>query len=243
MSEEVKEFAGEYRETYEDVDLDHLRGSTMKYNAYDITYLTHSGKKTVRSIQAHESIAQRESLDGFAVFWADGKKYGFHLEEKRLITVNKKQNHTVATRDDIVSVKKVNYPSPAPRKGSVETGVEATIYYRSPRSDKMQQVTVQVDSLEGHAVEVTGNEVGTTRRITALSKYERDIKSNVRGKERALGKVARIEFPRGHRFRVDVEGLSTNQLEGIEDQMKRALQSKLNNHVEIDVTLEDTIDW
>lgn len=239
-----KKFASEYREQKDEVDADHITEVTIQHHTLDITYFTKRGSKTVRCRGAMGPASYNDLPEGFYSFWHDGKQYAYSPDEVRLITVNNEQNQTVAEGDDIYKFEMIGYPTRAVVKGSIDTDVQATIYYRSPRSDDMQSVTVKVNYMESRAAEITGKEVGTGRRIEALTRWERDIVSKHGTNERTLGKVTRVEFPRGQKFTIEVEGLGENKggnrgEELIEKRVKKAFR----NSDSVNVTHEGQLEW
>lgn len=241
-----KSFAAPYREDSEEVDPEKIGLTTLEYHTLDMTYRTTRGTKTVRSINATGQASYNDIPEGFASFYHDGRKYAYNPEEQRLITVNRNgQNKTVATAEDFVRFESVSYPEQAVVKGAVDDGVEATVYYRSPVSDRMQSVTIEVDWMEGQAHEINGTEVGSGRRIKAYRGYERDIVSQHGTTERHLGKVARIEFPRGHQFTVTVEGLkdSLGGEAGEERISKYVNKAFRRNGVRVDVEHDGRAEW
>jgi len=240
-----KKFASEYREEKEELDPENITSVTLEHHTLDITYFTRRGSKTIRSRNAMAPASYNDIPDGFYSFHDDGRKYAYNSEEKRLITVNDDQNRTVAEGDDLYKFEMVGYPTRAVVRGAIDTDVEATVYYRSPRSDEMQSVTINVGWMEGQAAQISGKEVGTGRRIEATTRWERDIVSKHGTKERSLGKVTRVEFPRGHRFSINIEGLSESKAgeRGEKRIAKRVKKAFRSSDISIDVTHEGEIEW
>lgn len=229
------EFAPPYEEEYEELSREDVTKSTLKHNTVDMTYATRGGNtKTVRCVQPTEPYDDRDSdlPDGCITFFdpRTGDSYAFEIDALRLISRNTQgQNRTVATADDFQHFRKVVYPDPAPVEGAVEEGVEATIYYRSPKSDRMQTVMITVESVEGdHPYRISGSEVGGDRRIEALTIDEREATTGWNGI--SLGKVARVEFPKGHRFTVDLEGLTNEQAEDAAERIESLIEAKYNKY-------------
>lgn len=239
-----KRFAAPYKEEYEVIDPEEITKWMLQKKTVDMTYATHSGTKTVRCSFATTPSEWNDIPDGCVSFQAPETKYYYHIEEQQLISVNRTgHNRTVASGDDFCRFELVQYPERAPVKGAVEDDVEATIYYRSPRSDKMQSVTITVDSRENHAVLITGDEVGGDRRIEALTRYERTLKKGWKGDK--LGKVARVEFPKGHRFTVEVEGLKNSDTgRDTEDRISRVVKAKLRGEdLSVSVSHDGQLEW
>jgi len=181
---------------------------------------------------------------GFYSFHHDGTKYAYNPTEKRLITIGDEQHTTVAEGNDFYKFEKVDFPTRAVIKGAIEKDVQATIYYRSPRSDKMQLVTVNVQFMEGQAAQITGKEVGSGRRIEALTRWERDIVSKHGTNERTLGKVTRVEFPRGHQFTVEVEGIGESKAgETGEERIRKHVSKAFRHSDSVNVTHDGTLVW
>lgn len=182
--------------------------------------------------------------DGFWSFYWKGNNYAYSPEEKRLISINKHQNQTIAHGEEIIKFERVRFPTNVPIKGAIGTDVEATVYYRSPLSDRMQSVPITVQSVEGRAARISGEEIGTDRRIEAITQKEREILSRHGTQTRTLGKVARVEFPRGHRFTVDIEGLDDSKArERGEEAIVSELSGAFRNSDDIDVSHEGRIEW
>lgn len=239
-----KKFASKYREEKEERDPENITSVTLEHHTVDITYFTRHGTKTVRCRGAMGKASYNDIPEGFYSFYHEGKQYAYNPEEKRLITVNKEQNRTVAEGDEIYKFEMVHFPTRAPVKGAIDNDVEATVYYRSPRSDKMQSVTINVRFMEGQGVNISGKEIGTGRRIEATTQWERDIVSKHGTKERTLGKVTRVEFPRGHRFTVEIEGIGENKAgERGEEAIARKVKKAFRYSDSIDVTHEGPIEW
>lgn len=239
-----KDFASEYREETEELDPENISSVTLEHHTVDIHYHTRKGTKTVRCRGASGPASYNDIPDGFYSFWVEGKKYAYNPEEKRLITVGSEQDTTVAEGDDIYKIELVSFPNRAVVEGGIDDEVEATIYYRSPRSEEMQSVTVKVSYLEGQAAEITGKEVGTGRRIRARTRWERDIVSKHGTSERTLGKVTRVEFPKGHRFTVEIEGIDESKAgEQGEDRIAKRVKKAFRHSDSIEVTYEGGLEW
>jgi len=229
-----KEFAPPYEEEYEELSREDVTKATLRHNTVDMTYSTRGGKtKTVRCTQATEPYGDTSDLpDGCVTFFdytTGGDSYTFNIDSLRLISCNTRgQNRTVATADDFQHFRKVIYPDPAPVKGAVEEGVEVTIYYRSPRTDRMQTVTIIAESVESSAFRITGEEVDGDRRIEALTRGEREITKTLNGG--SLGKVARVEFPKGHTFTLEIENMTRDEAEDAAERIKPLIEAKYNKY-------------
>lgn len=240
-----KSFAPPYSETTEGIDPDTLSAERMRYNAFDFTYETHSGTRTVRSVRATSADRADYIPEGATKFWYEGRQYAFFPGECRMMSVGRdKQNVTVATADELVAVEEVTFPSPAPVEGGVSEGAEATIYYRSPQSDSMQSVTIEAEFIEGEGGRITGSDVGSDRQIEVLTRWERTITSRQGGKEQSLGRTARVEFPRGRKFVVEVEGMMTDQSEKVKQRIRDNVRGRPGlENITVDVCDVGGLKW
>lgn len=234
---DAREFAPEYHEKTAVLGFEDVSASTLRYRAVDFTYETRTN--TLRTIRCVGGAAAAEHNDvpvGFVGFWHDNTKYAYSPGERELITVNRDgENRLVADERSIRRIEEVTYPDTAPVVGAVDTEVTATIYYRTKRSDSMQQVDVVVDSLESGAGKISGDTTDGERRIKALTRWERDITSYSGGREQTLGKVARVEFPKGHRFTLDVEGLTDDKADRVREAIERAVGGTFRGDEEVAV--------
>lgn len=233
-----------YRETTSEIELADVSAVTMQTNPLDWTYTTRHGTRTIRSRKCGSAGGISDDVPDEAVpFWHDGTKYAFHLEDRCLLSVGRTtETRTVASRAEIRRVETVSYPTSAPVEGAVSDGVEATIYYRSPRSDAMQTVTVDVTLVEGRGGRLSGEDVDGDRRIEAETRWERKVTSKHGTTERPLGRTARVEFPRGQRFVVDVEGLGDRGVDRVREKLGRAAGSAVAEG-EVSVTHEGRLTW
>lgn len=242
-----KEFANEYREERKEVEFDDLSEFSLERRTHDFTYSTGVGSKTIRSHGAMSAASYNDIPDGFLSFYYDGTKYAYNPEERRLISVNSGQARSIADENDIIKIEEVSYPTRAVVEGAIDDGVQATVYYRSPRSDEMQTVTMNVEFMEGKrsADQITGDEVNGDRRIEANTRWEREIVSKSGTTERTLGKVTRVEFPRGHQYTVNVEGVGERKGgESGAETIEKALHKKFGDACDdIEVTHEGSLEW
>lgn len=243
-----KRFASEYSERTERVELEDISKSLLTHgDALDFTYRTGPGStRTIRCHHGRGPASYNEVPEGYYAFYHNGDKYGYSIEDRRIKSLNQGGTDvTVATENDILRVERVKYTERAVVEGAVGKDVQATVYYRSPASDRMQTMTIGVTYLEGRrsASEITG-EADDGTRVKVLTRWERTIKVSVRGGYRTIGRVARVEFPKGHRFSVTVEGLGDDRAESKAESMERKL-AKVFRHddVDIDVTHEGRLEW
>lgn len=239
-----KDFASEYREETEELDPENITSVTLEHHTVDIHYHTRKGTKTVRCRSATGPTSYNDIQEGSYSFYFEGRNYTYNPEDKRLISVGSEQDTIVAEGDEIYKTELVNFPTRAVVEGAIDSEAEATIYYRSPHSDEMQSVTVEVSYMEGQAAEINGKEVGTGRRIRARTRWERDIVSKHGTSERTLGKVTRVEFPKGHRFTVEVEGIDEGKAgERGEDRIAKYVKKAFRHSDSVEVTHEGELEW
>jgi len=215
-----KEFAEEYYEETEEIELGEVTATTLR-DPIDFTYKTYNGTKTVRSISAHSSL---HFSDNLYVFYDSGTQYGFNIESKTLYSVDQSREtpiHTIASPDDILTVEQVSFPTRAPVVGAIQTDVPATIYYRSPRSDQMQSVEIEVSHNENDIL-FEGESTQNGDWIRALCIHERTIQKE--HPQRHLGRVTRVEFPRGQSFTVNIEGIPDDNIAEIEDRLESTIE-------------------
>lgn len=239
--ESPKQFAKPYSEEKEQIDIDDLAIGNAQHSTLDITYQTRRGSKTVRSHCWSPAGDWNDIPEGFASFYDGGRKYAYNPAERRLITVPRNSpNRTLAQGDGIYKIEVVSFGERAPVVGAVGKDRPATIYYRSPRSDRMQQVTVRVKYLEGDrsAARITGKDENG-RRIDALTRWERDIES----RHTTLGKVARVEFPRGHRFTVSVEGIGDDKAKRGVERLEKYAGKAFKYADSVDAEHDGPMEW
>jgi len=223
---EQKEYAEEYDEEIETIDTDSISGRRLRHDTTDITYWT--GQETTRTVRARaasRSSSYNSVPEGFYGFYHDGTQYAYSPEENQLVSLASQSPVTVATDEQIVRFEDVSYPEKAVVDGAPQEDVEATVYYRTPRSDEIQSITMNVGHMEGRnaPVWISGSEVEGDRRIEATIVDERVIKTTV--PELTLGRVARVEFPKGHRFSLTVEGLTD---EAVKDELPGWIENKVD---------------
>lgn len=245
-----KKFAAEYEEEFEKIPLEDITGTKLTHSAnLDFTYRTNAGShRTIRCYHGSPKKSYNDIPEGFYSFHHGDRKYAYSPEEQRLITINRDApNVTVATTDDILRVEAVTFGERAPVVGAVQKDVEATVYYRSPRSDRMQSVTLTVEFLEGResASEFSGSD-DRGRRFEVRTRWERDIVVRNGANEQTLGRVARVEFPRGKRLTVDVEGVPGDRIEEHLEKIERVIEGKAFRHdhdVEVSAEIDGELEW
>ncbi|MFC6770299.1 hypothetical protein ACFQDD_01955 [Halorubrum pallidum] len=235
---EAKEYAEEYHEAIEEIGVEKVTVDRLRRKTTDITYWTGQGTtRTVRIYGATESSSYNSFPEGFYGFYHNGKKYAYSPEQDKLISIpSRDKTITVADSEAIIRYEEVNFPERAVVDGAVQKGVEATVYYRTPRSDSIQSVTMRVKHVEGrYPAQISGPEVDGDRRIEASIKHDRTIQTTV--PDMTLGRVARVEFPKGHQFSLAIEGIEDDRvtdarIESVEQKIKSAFRGKAD-----DVTL------
>lgn len=242
-----KEFAPEYREETEVIPPEKVSEVQLQHHTTDITYRTRKGTRTVRARGATTPSEYNEVPEGFLAFWDDGRRYAYNPAEMELITCARGgQHNTLATGDDLVRFEDVGFPGRVPIRGAVTDGVEATVYYRSNRSDKMQTVTVDVSMIEGqHRPYRFDGKRDDGKRVEVVTVDERTVTVKHYGKtgELTLGRVARVEFPRGQRFTVDVEGITDERAEAAAERIKKYASSKITGADTVTVSHEGRMGW
>lgn len=248
-----KRFADPYEESYEDVPLDNL---PVRHKAVDLTYRTHKGtRKTVRSTYMSEPSDSDRKQHGFGedepwwMFHGEGDGYyAYHTDERILKSLDTSilrdgQDVTLASGDDILSAKRVKYPEPAVIDGTRQDGVEATVYYRSPRSDSIVSVDVMIENDYDHDPEMQATRQSDGERLYVWPRYHRKLLKGSRSGGTFLGRVCRVEFPVGHRYTVDVRGLPDYKADEYIERIQKAVDGAYRyDDVETEVTHDGRID-
>jgi hypothetical protein len=213
-----KEYADPYEEEVEAIDLDALVGASAIRRTIDLTYRTNKGtRKTVRMIGASEPIdstAERYGIekDGLLDFYDDGDHLAYHPENRVLKSLRKDgPNATLARDGRIIKADRVQYPDNAVIDGARQDGVEATVYYRSSRSEGVTSMDVEVTRDSDRDAVIRADRLSDGQGVEIHPRYDRKIEK--RFPDQYLGRVCRIEYPRGHRFTVDVEGLADDRVD------------------------------
>ena len=236
-----KEFAAEYYEQTKEINLSEITATTLR-DPIDFTYKTYNGTKTVRSISAHSSLHFSDEL---YVFHDNDTKYGFNIESKTLYSVDQSREtpiHTIASPDDILTVERISFPTRVPVVGAIQKNVPATIYYRSPRSDQMQSVEIEVSHNENDIL-FEGESTQNGDWVRALCIQERTIQKE--HPQRHLGRVTRVEFPRGQAFTVKIEDISDDNIAEIEDRLESTIKGTypIPSDANISVSHDRQIQW
>lgn len=100
-----------------------------------------------------------------------------------------------------------------------------------------RNVNLEYDVLENRKIERFVGEM--QRRIEALTRWERDIES----RHTTLGKVARVEFPRGHRFTVAIEGISDDRAEQGIETLERYARKAFKYGDSVEVEHDGPMEW
>lgn len=203
-------------------------------SAVDITYrsrFANYGTKTVRSVGAIEATDRDNAPEGSVAFWDDGKKYAYHPEEQVLYSLEGDSPRRISEDGGIVRIEDVGFKQRVPLDGAVQEGVEAEVYYWSSRSGNLTSVTIAVDRCEENTSNpwrLSGKDASdSTRRIEAEVRHEREITSKpFGGNKQRLGRVARVEFPKGHRYTVDLNGLPDDKARDAVENIKSRLTKR-----------------
>lgn len=242
MLQDGKQYVGpEYREKTEEIDPEEVSGVTLRHHTVDISYRSRVSKrrKTVRSNGAVEATEYNSTPEGFYGFWNDGQHLAYNPEERRLVSLEGDHPQTLASGDEIHRIERVQFPQRPPVVGAVQEGAEAEVFYFSERSGNLNSVTIEVERVEENTDNpwrITGKDVtDRDRRVEAMVRDERDITSKQwASKEVHLGKVARVEFPLGHRYVVDIYDLPDDRAgKAIEKIQKRLTRRRGYNDVDV----------
>jgi hypothetical protein len=227
-----KEYADPYEEEVEEMDLDDLVGGMIRHITVDLTYRTNKAtRKTVRMIGASEpadSTAERFGIedDGWLDFYDGDDHLAYHPEDRVLKSLQRDGPSATLARDGrIIKAERVQYPENAVIDGARQDGVEATVYYRSSRSEGITSMDVEVTDDYDRDAMIRARRLSDGQRIEIRPRYDRKIEK--RYPDQYLGRVCRIEYPRGHRFTVDVEGLADDRVdESTIESIESALSGK-----------------
>jgi len=245
VGERTVEVATRYEESKTEIDPSELSIGIFTENAVEITYrTTGENQKTVRCDNPILPTPTNDVPQGCVEFHYTDEKYveyhyRYDVTNQRLLAVGSYRVQTIGYPDDILSIKLVEYPEPAPINGTVQTGVGATIYYHSPRTERIQELSLFVQTVSGEGEMVKG-ELEDGRNVVAHTTGERDIlKDTEQGKKR-IGKVAGIVFPLGHGYTVRIEGLTDRQAtERVERQIQTQIESALSGgYTDADIEVE-----
>lgn len=255
-------FASEYTESRRPINFDDIRvsrfsglttsESTGSQDAFEFDYTTsHGNRKTVRCLNGISS-SDRDVDKGApaeAVTFHDGSTgYAVDLETRELYKYG--DDHTYRKIADTVDAYHVELGESAPVVGAIQEGVDVTVHYRSNRSGNMKTITLEDVRVDWEGDRVTGYHSRRDRRVEVEAIYERSVTTkSVRGGDREVGKVARIEFPSGHRFTVDIHGMTDDETGDYKgdtrktttEAIEEAIASKFSDH-EVDVTHDGRID-
>lgn len=249
-SERNDDYADPYEEEFEEVDPDDTSVGSFRHWTYDIVYRSsHSDvPQTVRAVNATEPIDSRADQypDGCVTFHDDGEEYAYIPDERRLLSVgHDQQNVTLAAGDDILRIEQVQYPPGAPLIGAEQTDVVATVHHRSDRTGSLTSFDMEVDREESSFWRLTGHRVSDDARVDVKTRKERDVIVKHYGRTGTLhlGKTARVEFPLGHSYSVDIHGLPDDKAGEYVERIEEAIESSYRyDEIEADVTHDGRIE-
>jgi len=262
------EFAEPYEEHRVEVDEDDLthsrfRGLTLVDDsrrkssgktAIEFEYTTrHGNPKVVRALQAtsassfdRDRFPESADLDGVEAytFHDDGDGYAY-TDDGRMWSYGDDRTYRVV--GDVDAVYRVDLPESAPVTGAVQDGVSVTVQYRSNRSGNMKTIRLDDVDVDWEGDRVRGYHARRDRTVEVEAVYERSVVSkSYSGGDREVGKCARIEFPAGHTYTVDVEGVADDEVDDVAGVLKQSLASDLeaitDNDVAVGVTHDGRID-
>lgn len=239
-SRDGRRFAKHYREETTDHSPADVSASMFATETVvDFTYVTLQGsRRTIRAVNPTGPASYNDVPEGFFGFWVGGSRYAYNPDDQRIITISRDgQTRTVAESDQVRSITEIEYPTRAVVVGAIQEDVTVQVFYRSNQSGRIKSMEVEVEHIEGkYAIgELTGHSVDLDARVEVRTKWEREIKTKGR-RGRTLGRVVRVEFPRGHRFVVDVHGLKERDLEHAPERIRSAISRRLNTR-EIDAVV------
>lgn len=227
--------------------------------AIEFEYTTsHGNTKVVRAINPTSlssfqtdkfpDTVDLESVEVFT-FHDDGDGYAYS-DDGRLWSYG--DDHDYHLIGDVDAVYRVDLPEAAPVTGAVQEGVEVTVHYRSKRSGNLKQITLEDVSVDWEGDRVRGYHARRDRDVEVEAVYERSVVSkSYRGGDREVGKCARIDFPAGHSFDVDVRGLADDDVDTLPkntelttaEAIEEAVASRLGDTAtDVDVTHDGRID-
>lgn len=176
--------------------------------AVTVKYRTSRGStQQVRGDNPRQPRSYEADVKGILIGHGDNR-FAYQPDEAVLRSVNRNQNVTLAEGKDILTVTTTEYPKPAPVAGAVQEDVNATVFYRSTQSEAIKSKTLEISTCEGrgdHFRFYGENEDGTDYEIVTDRQRELTLRF---GDKRTLGRVVRVEFPEGHRYTVDIKGLT-----------------------------------
>jgi len=236
-----KQLAPPYEESPTDIARENLTPERMSQNPVDINYLTFGGnEKTVRCSGAVPPTPHNDVPTGCVEFQSNGTHYRYDTTENRLLSVGYR-TQTVARPDQITSIELVQYPDPAVVTGVVQEGVDATVYYRSPRSDRIQEITIAVETVSDQGLTLTGTK-NEGQYISQIDR-ERNVMADTEQGWKRIGKVARVEFPKGHQYTVAVEGLKDESGKKFTKRIEKAVDRVLNqDDLSVKVSYQERIE-
>jgi len=243
------DYADPYEESYETIDGD-LSTGALRHWTYDISYYSRfSGDpNTVRATNATPPMDSRADKypDDCVTFYYDDNQYAFVPGDRRLVSVGNDQNNvTLAEGDEVFSIKRVDYPPGAPLIGAEQTGVVATVYYYSARTGDLTSMEMYVDREESDFWRLTGHRVDDDTTVEVITRSSRDVTARHYGSTGTitLGKTARVEFPQGHSYTVDVHGLPDDKAEKYVEHITTAVNGVYKyDEVDAKVTHEGRIE-
>lgn len=242
---DASRIAPPYQESKTQIDPSTLTVGLLVDNTVEITYRTQGdNQKTVRCRHATGPNPENDVPEQCVEFqYTDEKNveydYRYDTKTHRLRSVGRYRLHTVAQTDDILNTKVVQYPQPVPVYGVVQEGVETTVYYRSPRTDRIQELSVFVQTVTEDGSVIKG-ERADGRSVVAHTNREREILVDTEQGRKRIGKVAAVEFPKGHEYAIQVEGLKDNEAtDRTTQRIQKAIQSALcGTDTEVDVEVD-----
>jgi hypothetical protein len=253
--------AAEYRERRTEVDADDLQYSRFTglsfvdgsrrddagKTAIEFEYTTsHGNTKVVRAIQptrASSFDADRfpsdvdfDSVSAYT-FHDDGDAYAY-TDDGRLWS----RGDSYRCVGDVDAVYRVDFPESAPVTGAVQDGVSVTVHYRSKRSGNLKTMRIDDVSVDWEGDRVQGYHARRDRTVEVRAVFERGVVTKG-SREEEVGKCARIDFPAGHAYTVDVYGVADDDADSVHDSIESVVSKAVGvDDRDVDVTHDGRID-
>jgi len=215
--------------------------------AIEFEYTTsHGNTKVVRSLQATkasehdtECFPDDADLEGVSAFtFYDGGDGYAYTDDGRLWSYG--ADHTYRCVGDVDAVYRVDLPEAAPITGAIQGDVDVTVHYRSTRSGNMKQMRLEDVSIDWEGDRVRGYHARRDRTVEVEAVFERSVTTKGT-REVEVGKVARIDFPAGHRYTVDAYNVPDDDAGRVHAAVEEAVRM-VEDDYDADVTHDGRID-
>lgn len=241
-----KEIAEEYQEDAtvlapDKISEDQVRGAGV----VEVDYTTQRNTiKTLRGESPRDpGVAEPDDVDKIVAGFGDDE-FAYDVEDIVVTTadVTRDEQAVLATSDDIVEVRIIEYPENVPVVGAPQQDVEAKIYFRSKRNDNIKTKTIEVTALDAsyegpvdatssNMLIINGTNKADGRKVEASTAWDRKLVTSGR-QDVEVGKVVRVEFPLGHRFTVDLRHLLDDEVDVAEEKLEEHAQEITDRYSE-----------